>query len=99
MYRLLALLLTISTTTAHYAYITKIPNGPALPDPCGNGVKFGSGHWDLNGGGPRNPFGDVRSNYVCLITCLFVNHFKISWVKLGLLTEESSFLKKTVENI
>merc|ERR1712002_981616 len=48
----------IALCAGHPSYIAQVPNGMKLPDPCNPGsAKVASGHWNLNGGGDRNPFG------------------------------------------
>ena len=56
------LLSVVSLSTQHGIYVVEIPNGNALPNPCTPHAlpgTNGSGHWNLGGGGARNPFGEV----------------------------------------
>jgi len=59
MLRYVCLLACVSVLSAHSIYIAEIPNGNSLPDPCApqGAPRNGSGHWNLSGGGDRNPFG------------------------------------------
>ncbi|XP_005097156.1 temptin-like [Aplysia californica] len=59
MLRFLSLLCAVALCAAHSYYISEIPNGDKLPNPCGTGTWPGVGHWNLNGGGPQNPFGEA----------------------------------------
>ncbi|KAK3782676.1 hypothetical protein RRG08_037679 [Elysia crispata] len=57
MLKVLVLVFLMTTVLGYSTFMSLIPNGFSVPNPCDDGIWYGVGHLAQGGTGPLNPFG------------------------------------------